>query len=128
LNTRYGTDWTDTDRLVFDAALDDLVDSAEVQVTAVNNTPENFDVVFPELFQRALLGRMDRNEKVVFKYLDDPELAADVVRVYATLARARARIAYQEHCPIGELLGAGAENAHLEYKSTLRTRADDGDV
>jgi len=128
LNARYGTDWSDTDRLVFDAALDDLVDSTEVQVTAVNNTPENFGVVFPELFQQALLGRMDRNEKVVFKYLDDPELAAEVVRVYATLARARALIAYQEHCPIGELLGAGAENAHLEYKATLRTHADDGEV
>jgi glycine/D-amino acid oxidase-like deaminating enzyme len=30
--------------------------------------------------------------------------------------------AYQEHCPIGELLAAG-EGAHLEYKSTLRTGA-----
>jgi type I restriction enzyme R subunit len=41
LNAQYGTDWGDADRLVFDAALDDLVASEEVQVTAVNNTPEN---------------------------------------------------------------------------------------
>jgi type I restriction enzyme, R subunit len=128
LNARYGTDWSDTDRLVFDAALDDLVGNTEVQVTAVNNTPENFDVVFPELFQRALLDRMDRNEKVVFKYLDDKDLAADVVRVYATLALARARVAYQEHCPIGELLATDGENAHLEYKATLRVRSDTGEV
>ena len=98
-----------------------------VQVTAVNNTAENFGVVFPELFQKALLDRMDRNEKVVFKYLDDSDLAADVVKVYATLAQARAKVAYQEHCPIGELLDAG-EGAHLEYKSTLRTGADTGEV
>jgi len=52
---------------------------------------------------------MDRNEKVVFRYLDHADLAADVVKVYATLARARARVAYQQHCPIGELLGADGE-------------------
>jgi type I restriction enzyme R subunit len=87
----------------------------------------NFGVVFPELFQKALLERMDRNEKVVFKYLDDSDLAADVVRIYATLAQARAKVGYQQHCPIGELLDVG-ENAHLEYKSTLRTGAERGEL
>jgi len=128
LNALYGTDWSEADRLVFDAALEDLVANQQVQVTAANNTPENFGVVFPELFQQALLGRMDRNEKVVFRYLDDADLAADVIRVYATLAQARARVAYQEHCPVGELLGDQKENAHLEYKATLRTGADSGEV
>jgi type I restriction enzyme, R subunit len=127
LNAQYGTDWTEADRLVFDAALEDLVASRDVQVTAINNTAENFGVVFPELFQKALLGRLEQNEKVVFKYLDDADLAADVVKIYATLALARARVAYQEHCPIGELLNT-IENAHLEYKSTLRTGADTGEV
>lgn len=128
LNLRYGTDWTDADRLVFDAALEDLVSNEDVQVTAVNNSPENFGVVFPELFQKALLGRMDRNEKVVFKFLDDEELAADVVKMYATLAQGRARVAYQQHCPVGELLAAGDESQHLEFKATLRTGADTGEV
>lgn len=126
LNARYGTDWTDVDRLVFDAAVDDLVASQEVQVTAVNNTAENFGVVFPSLFQKALLSRMDRNEKVVFRYLDDAALAADVLKVYATLAQARAKVAYQEHCPIAELLD-GNESNHLEYKATLRTGVETGE-
>lgn len=128
LNQMYGTDWTDADRLVFDAALEDMVNDQDVQVRAANNTAENFGVVFPDMFQKALLGRMDRNEKVVFKYLDDQDLAADVVKVYATLAQARAKVAYQEHCPIGDLLAADGEHAHLEYKSTLRTGADTGEV
>ena len=127
LNALHGTDWSDADRLVFDAALEDMVADQDVQVTATNNTAENFGVVFPDMFQKALLGRMDRNEKVVFKYLDDQDLAADVVKVYATLAQARAKVAYQQHCPIGDLLAAG-EDAHLEYKSTLRTGADTGEV
>jgi type I restriction enzyme R subunit len=128
LNAMHGTNWTDADRLVFDAALEDMVSDENVQVTATNNTADNFGVVFPELFQKALLGRMDRNEKVVFKYLDDQDLAADVLKVYSTLAQARAKVAYQEHCPIGELLGGVGEGAHLEYKSTLRTGAETGEV
>ncbi len=126
LNAQHGTDFADADRLVFDAAASDLVADQDVQLTATNNSAENFAVVFPKMFEQALLSRTDRNEKVVFKYLDDRELAADVAKVYATLVQAQAKVAYQEHCPIGELLGPDRESQHLEYKSTLRTHAATG--
>jgi type I restriction enzyme, R subunit len=127
-NERFGTDWTDADRLVFDAAATDLVNDQQMQMTAANNTAENFSLIFGERFQRALLERIDRNEKVVFKFLDDPELSAEVVKIYSTLVQTRAKVAYQEHCPIGELLGPDRESQYLEYKSTLRTRANSGEV
>jgi type I restriction enzyme, R subunit len=39
------------------------------------------------------------------------------------------KVAWQEHCPIGELLGPPPkEGAHLEYNSTLRIRADTGEL
>ncbi|HEX6757585.1 MAG TPA: type I restriction endonuclease, partial [Propionibacteriaceae bacterium] len=41
LNERYGTEWRDADRVVFDAALQDVVNDQRVQVQAVNNSPEN---------------------------------------------------------------------------------------
>ena len=93
----------------------------------MNSSPENFGLVFPEYFEREMLGQLERAEKVVLDYLGDEELKATLHRYYATLVQARARVAYQEHCPIGELLAAG-ESAHLEYKSTLRTRSDSGEV
>ena len=127
LNARHGTDWRDADRLVFDATAADLVADRDVQLAAVNNSPENFRLVFPELFQQGLIGRMDRNEKVVYSYLDNEEMAADVRRVYSVLIQAQARVAYQQHCPIGELLAAG-ESAALEYKSTLRTGTESGEL
>jgi type I restriction enzyme R subunit len=124
LNELYGTDWAEADRLVFDAAAEDLVNDQGVQATALNNTAENFLLVFGELFQKALLGRMDRNQEVVFKFLDDQDLAAEVVRLYSSLVQTRAKVAYQEHCPIGELLGPDRESQHLEYKASLRVRED----
>ena len=55
-------------------------------------------------------------------------------RVLALAARPKARpaedvgrVARQEHCPIRELLGPPPkEGAHLEYKATFRTRAEEG--
>jgi hypothetical protein len=83
-------------------------------VVAANNTAENFLLVFSQRFQQALLDRMDRNDKVGFKYLDDPALSAEVVRFYGSLVQTRAKVACQEHCPIGELLGHDRESQTLE--------------
>jgi predicted NACHT family NTPase len=48
-------------------------------------------------------------------------------RPKARLAEDVRRVARQEHCPIEELLGPPAkEGAHLEYKATFRTRAEEG--
>lgn len=99
-----------------------------MQVTAANNMAENFLLVFGQRFQQALLDRIDRNDKVVFSYLDDPGLSAEVVRFYGSLVQTRAKVAYQEHCPIGELPGPDLESQDLEYKATLRTRAETGEV
>jgi type I restriction enzyme R subunit len=128
LNQQFGTDWSDADRLVFDAAATDLVNDPQMQMTAANNTVENFLLVFGQRFQQALLERMDRNHEVVFKYLDNPDLSAEVVRAYGSLVQTRAKVAYQEHCPIGELLGPDQESQYLEYKATLRTRAGTGEL
>jgi type I restriction enzyme, R subunit len=52
-----------------------------------------------------------------------------VMSAYLPLVYGKAKVAWQEHCPIGELLGPPPkEGAHLEYKSTLRTRADTGEL
>ena len=53
---------------MFDAAATDLVNDQQMQMTAANNTAENFSLIFGERFQRALLERIDRNEKVVYKF------------------------------------------------------------
>ncbi|MYC84365.1 MAG: DEAD/DEAH box helicase [Acidimicrobiia bacterium] len=121
INERFGTDWTDEDRLVFDAAAQDLVKDEQIQNQAVNNDPATFrDHVFVEQFQKALVARLDRNEKVVIDYLDNKEMQVAVVEVYAAKVQKQAIVAKQQTCPIGDLLGPDHESQYLEYKSTLR--------
>ncbi len=121
INERFGTDWSDEDRLVFEAAAGDLIADTDVQNQAANNDEATFrDHVFPERYQKALLSRMDRNSGLIYDYLDNEELQAAVRDIYAVEVHRRATVARQRTCPIGDLLGADRESQYLEYKSTLR--------
>ena len=121
INERFGTDWTDEDRLVFEAAAGDLVSDAEIQNQAVNNDEATFrDHVFPERYLKALLSRRDRNRELIFSYLDSDELQAEVMDIFAADVQKRAIVARQRICPIGDLLGPDRESLFLEYKSTVR--------
>ena len=121
INEHFGTDWTDEDRLVFDAAAQDLVKDDDIRNQAINNDEATFrDHVFADQFVKALVSRHDRNEKVVFTYLDSKEMQAAVAAVYAAKVQKQAIVAHQQTCPIGDLLGPDRESQYLEYKSTLR--------
>ncbi|MCY4621111.1 MAG: DEAD/DEAH box helicase family protein [bacterium] len=121
INERFGTDWSDEDRLVFDAAARDLVKDDDIRNQAINNDEATFrDHVFADQFQKALVSRHDRNEKVVFTYLDSKDMQAAVAAVYAAKVQKQAIVAHQQTCPIGDLLGPDRESQYLEYKSTLR--------
>ena len=121
INERFGTNWTEEDQLVFEAAAQDLVKDDEIRNQAINNDEATFrDHVFAGQFEKALVSRHDRNEKVVFTYLDSKEMQTAVAAVYAAKVQKQAIVAHQQTCPIGDLLGPDRESLYLEYKSTLR--------
>ncbi len=121
INELHGTDWTDDDRLVFDTAANALVKDEHIQDQAVNNDEATFrDHVFAGEFEKALVSRADRFGEVVYTYLDNKQMQAAVIAVYAAKVQKQAIVAKQQTCPIGDLLGPDRESLYLEYKSTLR--------
>jgi hypothetical protein len=83
----------------------------------------NFGVQFPQHFQDAVVERLAGAEAFSFELLDNRDLSEQVMSAYLPLVYGKAKVAWQGHCPIGELLGPPPkEGAHLEYKSTFRTR------
>lgn len=127
LNERYGLNLTESDKLHFDGIAQDLVESDTVQRQAQANSLENFATQFPEHFTQAAAGRLSGAEDLTIELLDNEDMAEEVRKVYLPLVYSRAKVARQEHCPIGELLGPPPkEGNHLEYKSTFRTRARPG--
>jgi len=124
LNERFGLKLTEADRLHLDGIAQDLVVSEAVQQEAAANSMANFSERFGERFTNAVAGRLASAEDFTYQLLDNEELSEEVRRVYLPLVYGRAKVAWQEHCPVGELLGPPPkEGAHLEYKSTFRTRA-----
>jgi type I restriction enzyme R subunit len=129
LNERFGLKLTEADRLHLDSIAQELVDDETVQRQAAANTMGNFGVQFPQHFQGAVVDRLAGAEEFSFQLLDNEDLSEQVMSAYLPLVYGRAKVAWQEHCPVGELLGPPPkEGAHLEYKSTLRTRADTGEL
>jgi type I restriction enzyme R subunit len=129
LNERYGLKLTEADRLHLDGIAQDLVDDETVQRQAAANSMGNFGVQFPQHFQGAVVDRLAGAEEFSIQLLDNEDLSEEVMNAYMPLVYGKAKVAWQEHCPIGELLGPPPkEGAHLEYKSTFRTRADTGEL
>jgi len=129
LNERFGIKLTEADRLHLDSIAQELAEDETVQRQAAANTLGNFEVQFPQHFEKAVVDRLTGAEDFSYKLLEDKEMAEQVRQVYLPLVYGRAKVAWQEHCPIGELLGPPPkEGEHLEYKSTFRTRATGEDA
>lgn len=80
-------------------------------------------------FQRSgVLDQLNTSEDMVIKYLDNADLQQLVLAAYLPMIQNRAKLAWQEHVAIAGLLGPDKESATLEYKSTLRTAKDSGEV
>ena len=127
-NLQFGTDWTDADRLVFDATADDLVHDQAVQLTAPSTThPRTSRSCSRSSSRRHCWAGSTATRRWCSATSTTTRSGPRSSRCTRTFVHARARVAYQEHCPIGELLGPGLKSQHLEYKRTLRV-AEAGDV
>jgi hypothetical protein len=90
--------------------------------------PENFRLIISKIFVEELVRHMNLAEEMALKLIDSDDARDDVLNDYLPLLQTKAKVAWQEHCPIGELLGPDKESQYLEYKSTLRTSTDAGNV
>lgn len=130
LNERFGLNLTEADRLHVEGIFHDIADDETIQQAAANNTKENFEEhVLPKAFQDKAVSRLGEAEKLTFALLDDPQLRQTILAAYGPDAYLKAKVAHQQHCPIGDLLGPPPkESKTLEYKQTFRTHAEGEDV
>jgi type I restriction enzyme R subunit len=79
LNEKFGTHFTKSDQIaVFDAIRAEAVSDEEVVQRAHANEFENFALAFRPKVEGLMLDRMDRNQDIVTRYLNDPEFRAIV--------------------------------------------------
>jgi len=78
LNDKYGTDFTEADKLFFDQIEEELFADGKLKQWAVNNPEDAFKFPFDEMFISKLIERMDSNGEIFEKIMSNPEFKEDV--------------------------------------------------
>ena len=90
LNERFGTEFEDADRLFFEQIETELVQDEKLQIQARVNKIDTFKYAFEDLFFSKLVERMDQNQEIFEKILEDKAFGSLVKewmlkKVYAKL-------------------------------------------
>jgi type I restriction enzyme R subunit len=73
LNERFGTEFKPGDQLFFDSIREDAVADSDLRQAALTNTLENFSYVFLKALEGLFIDRMEQNEEITAKFLNDKE-------------------------------------------------------
>ena len=81
LNKKFQTEFNAADKLFFDQIEEELVIHSGLKEQALNNPIENFKFGFDELFLDKLIIRMEQNQDIFTKMMDDREFG-NLVKSY----------------------------------------------
>lgn len=92
INERFGTDFNEADQLFFDQIVEEAVMDDSLQQAAQVNPIEKFQLVFRQVLESLFIDRMEMNEELFAKFMNDKEFQQLVVkglgqRVYARLPK-----------------------------------------
>lgn len=73
LNERFKTDFTPADELFLDSVKEDAIRDTQVRDAAKVNTLDNFEYVFAKRIDDLFVDRMDQNESITSRFLNDLE-------------------------------------------------------
>ncbi len=71
VNERFGTDFNQADQLFFDQIVEAAVSDDGLRQAAAVNPEEKFELVFKNLLERLFVERMDQNEEIFVRYMND---------------------------------------------------------
>jgi type I restriction enzyme R subunit len=82
LNERFGTDLTEVDKLLLDQFEESWIADEELSDQANSNTIDNFRLVFDRKFMQTIVTRVDSNEEIYKRILDDEDFQAALSNFY----------------------------------------------
>ena len=78
LNKRFGTEFKPGDQLFFESIREDAVAASELRQAAIANTMENFGYVFREVLEGFFIDRMDQNEEITTRFMNEDSFRNEV--------------------------------------------------
>lgn len=86
INERFGTDWKSPDQLFFDQIIEAAILDETLKQAAIVNPEEKFQLVFKNLIETLFMERMDQNEEIVARFMNDASLRDLVTGLLASEA------------------------------------------
>jgi type I restriction enzyme R subunit len=91
LNDRFGTDFNQADQLFFDQIVEAALTDAGLERAALVNPEDKFTLVFRTLLQSLFIERMDQNEDIFVRFMNEAPFQQEVTRWMASEAWRRFR-------------------------------------
>ncbi len=91
VNGRFGTDFNQADQLFFDQIIEAAMTDAGLRQAAAVNPGDKFELVFKSLLEKLFVERMDQNEEIFVRFMNDPVFQKVVTRWMASEAYQRLR-------------------------------------
>src|SRR5690554_5488541 len=90
INNRFGTEFTAADKLLFDQIEEDMIADEKLSAQAKSNSIDNFKFGFKEAAIDKFINRMDQNEDIFTRMMDNDDFSGLVMdylmkRVYGRL-------------------------------------------
>jgi type I restriction enzyme R subunit len=73
INDRFGTDFKPADQLFFEQLREESVSDTSIQQAAMANSLENFGYVFDKALEDKFIDRMDQNQEIFARYMNDKD-------------------------------------------------------
>jgi type I restriction enzyme R subunit len=73
INDRFGTDFKPADQLFFEQLREESISDTAIQQAAIANSLENFGYVFDKALEDKFIDRMDQNQEIFTRYMNDKD-------------------------------------------------------
>ncbi|HNR88558.1 MAG TPA: type I restriction endonuclease [Spirochaetota bacterium] len=73
VNERFGTDFNQADQLFFDQIIQSAINDVNIKQAAAVNPSDKFELLFKSVLETIFVERMDQNEEIFVRYMNDPE-------------------------------------------------------
>jgi len=81
INDRFGTEFTQADQLFFDQIVEAAVASDDLKQSAQVNSLDKFSLLFDRLLKTLFIERMDQNEEIFARYMNDVSFQSLVTEI-----------------------------------------------
>ncbi len=103
VNERFGTDFKPADELFFSQIREEALADSSLQQAALVNSIDNFKFVFDKALEGLFIDRMDQNQEIFARYMNDKQfqeiVAATLLRQVYRQIRERAQSSTAEKVP-----------------------------